>query len=241
MSIGPIGTGRPSVRLSEHRDEKSSAPRIYRTKDGAEVIIRGAAKADIPEILHIWQSIADEGEHIATERVDEDYRRRLEAHVADWESLVAVADYQGELVGILTLYQYLGKLMKTRHVYALGMGILSGYRVVGVGSSLMDFAIDWARRKGVKKLSLEVFSTNERAISLYRKFGFQVEGVRKAQFFVAGKYVDEVIMGLWLTAQPTPRHETRGSRQASYKRVMNQALTPDGREQKMRGTSPKRL
>ena len=42
----------------------------------------------------------------------------------------------------------------------------------------MAAAIEWARERGLHKLSLGVFAHNAAAIALYRKFGFLEEGRR---------------------------------------------------------------
>ncbi len=40
---------------------------------------------------------------------------------------------------------------------------------------------------------------NERAVGLYQKVGFEIEGTRKNSLFVNGKYVDEYYMALIMT------------------------------------------
>ncbi|HEU12758.1 MAG TPA: GNAT family N-acetyltransferase, partial [Euryarchaeota archaeon] len=45
---------------------------------------------------------------------------------------------------------------------------------------------------------LEVFSTNVNAIELYKKLGFEIEGIRKKQFKIEGNYVDDVLMAKFL-------------------------------------------
>ena len=40
---------------------------------------------------------------------------------------------------------------------------------------------------------------NKAAINMYRKFGFEIEGICKRQFKIDEKYVDEIIMGKFLT------------------------------------------
>lgn len=110
--------------------------------------------------------------------------------------LVAEIEQKGKkkIVGSLTL-SALGA-RKMSHVRSLSMAVIDGYREIGVGRALVEYAIDWARKsKGVEKISLSVFSSNERAIELYKKFGFQIEGVLTRQFLLDGKYVDEVQMG----------------------------------------------
>ncbi|MFA6236391.1 MAG: GNAT family protein [Bacteriovorax sp.] len=49
----------------------------------------------------------------------------------------------------------------------------------------------------IRKVTLGVFSYNERAIKCYRKLGFEEEGRLKENFFRDGKYHDEIIMSLF--------------------------------------------
>jgi len=46
----------------------------------------------------------------------------------------------------------------------------------------------------LRKILLKVFSNNERAIHVYKKLGFNIEGTLKEQLFRNGKYIDEHIM-----------------------------------------------
>jgi putative acetyltransferase len=61
----------------------------------------------------------------------------------------------------------------------LGMCVAADRRGQGVGSALMVAAIEWSRAQGMHKLSLGVFPHNAAAIALYRKFGFDDEGLRR--------------------------------------------------------------
>ena len=81
----------------------------------------------------------------------------------------------------------------------LGMLVARDWRGQGVGSALVTAAIDWARKRGLHKLSLSVFTHNEAAIALYRKFGFVEEGRRVKHFRRAnGELWDSLEMGLLL-------------------------------------------
>lgn len=46
------------------------------------------------------------------------------------------------------------------------------------------------------KVSLEVLATNERAISLYRKLGFQLDGVKRQDIYRDGRWIDSFIMSV---------------------------------------------
>ena len=57
--------------------------------------------------------------------------------------------------------------------------------------------IDWAKESGIiRKLNLKVLVTNDAAIKLYKKFGFEVEGLIKRDFYIKNKFQDTLIMGL---------------------------------------------
>lgn len=56
------------------------------------------------------------------------------------------------------------------------------HRGLGIGSALIEKALSFVRRKGGKRLFLEVRESNKGAISLYEKFGFSVAGVSKNHY-----------------------------------------------------------
>ncbi len=86
-----------------------------------------------------------------------------------------------------------------KHVGTLGMGILAAYRNMSIGTKLMEMAISHAKSKnGIEKVELEVFRTNENAIRLYRKFGFETEGVRLNHRKLEGKYDDTLLMAKFI-------------------------------------------
>jgi len=75
------------------------------------------------------------------------------------------------------------------------MAVRESARRQGVGSALMEAAIDLAEKwLAVQRIELEVFIDNEAAIGLYRKFGFVVEGTLRRYAFRDGKYVDVLAM-----------------------------------------------
>jgi len=82
------------------------------------------------------------------------------------------------------------------HVGRLGMGVLIGFRRRKIGRLLLDATIERAREFGLQKIELEVFSSNEAAVALYRKFGFHEEGRKRRGRFVDGNYDDILMMAL---------------------------------------------
>jgi ribosomal protein S18 acetylase RimI-like enzyme len=89
----------------------------------------------------------------------------------------------------------------TRHVASLVIAVEPTHRGRGVGSSLLDAAVAWARSQGVAKLLLSVYPDNTPAISLYRRFGFVEEGRLSRQSSSAYGYRDEILMAAWIGAE----------------------------------------
>ena len=154
-----------------------------------EFEIRPACDEDRLPLAVLFAAVAEERDGIATEPpVD------VEARAASWTiggTLVAVAG--AEIVGFL-------HVEPTRHGFGeVGMAIAREWRGRGVGSALLAAAIEWARERGLHKLSLSVFAHNASAIALYHKFGFVEESRRLEHFRRAnGELWDALEMGLLL-------------------------------------------
>jgi len=151
--------------------------------------IRPARDDDRRPLAVLFVAVAEERDGIATEPPID-----VEARAASWSidgTLVAFA--RAELIGSLVVEP-------SRHGYGeIGMAVAREGRGRGVGSALLAAAIEWARNRGLHKLSLGVFARNTAAIELYRKFGFVEEGRRIKQYRRAsGELWDAIEMGLML-------------------------------------------
>ena len=88
------------------------------------------------------------------------------------------------------------RIPRLSHRARLTLTVLRDYWGRGIGSKLMDMMIDFCRKTAVKVLSLECRADNERAIGLYRKFGFTTVGKMKNYFKIRGEYHDALLMEL---------------------------------------------
>ncbi len=59
-------------------------------------------------------------------------------------------------------------------------------------SAMIDMADRWLQ---LSRLSLIVWTSNERAISLYKRFGFVIEGTMPRYVFLDGDFGDAHLMG----------------------------------------------
>lgn len=126
-----------------------------------------------------------------TPRPFEEMRRFVESCI-DNDHAFYVAEDGGRIVGWIDIVPHARETL--RHTGAIGMSLLSEYRGQGVGQQLLERALEHAWSKGLTRIELEVFSDNEPARRLYRKFGFEEEGVKKYGRYMDGKYQDLVIM-----------------------------------------------
>ena len=106
---------------------------------------------------------------------------------------VLLAESDGLVVGNLTLWQEPNP--RRRHVASLGMAVRDDWVGRGVGTALMAAALDLADNwLGLTRLELTVWSDNEAAQALYRKFGFVQEGVARDYGLRHGVLVDTLYM-----------------------------------------------
>jgi RimJ/RimL family protein N-acetyltransferase len=133
-----------------------------------------------------------------TRTVDEQ-RKLLEEVCADPRVLLLVAERAGSggIVGEASL-RLVSRLRATSHARVFGITLARAVRRRGVGTRMMQTAIDWAREHGVRRIELATFANNAPALALYRKLGFEVEGVRKGSLVLNGRVVDDVVMALLL-------------------------------------------
>jgi ribosomal-protein-alanine N-acetyltransferase len=92
-----------------------------------------------------------------------------------------------------------------------------GHRRRGIGSLLLAHLLEFAQRRGVREISVEVASTSG-AKSLYRKKGFSLFGLRR----------DSPESILTLTLPPTPPAQSPGD--SATRPVVDSKLTTEGRD-----------
>ncbi|MER5550746.1 GNAT family N-acetyltransferase [Streptomyces sp. NPDC002793] len=80
-----------------------------------------------------------------------------------------------------------------------GLAVAEWARGHGVGRALLRASFAEARRQGANRVTLRVLGHNAPARALYTDEGFVVEGVLRDEFFLHGRYVDDVLMGRSLT------------------------------------------
>jgi putative acetyltransferase len=128
--------------------------------------------------------------------------RLSQEHPAGSGHLPLVAEIGGEVVGTAGVHP-VGPALRRRHAMSLGIGVVPEAQGRGVGRALMQAICDYADRWAqVLRLELTVFADNDRAIALYRRFGFVEEGRHRGFAMRDGRYVDALAMARWHPSPP---------------------------------------
>ena len=155
-----------------------------------QITIRHAEPTDAPALRDLYAlPNAQAGTlHLPTPPLSQ-WQKRLES--SDVVALVAEVD--GLLVGQISLHMEPNP--RRKHVAGIGMGVRDDWAGKGVGSALMAAALDLADNwLNLRRIELTVYSDNGAALALYRKFGFEQEGLARGYAFRQGEYVDALYM-----------------------------------------------
>ena len=175
------------------------------TSDGPsqpDLLLREATASDASAVLHHLRQVLSQGpvdipklaSEVMTTTAEE--AELLESFADDPHSLFLVLEHKGQVVGNLDLKAY--KRPALRHGAVLGMAIQQDFRGLGLGKTLIQQALAWARQTDLKRIELFVYTRNAPALALYRRCGFVVEGCRKGVIYERGTYLDDYIMAFYL-------------------------------------------
>ena len=172
--------------------------REYLSKLGKEVTVREAKEEDFISIWDIFQKVVSEGEYTSGVRAEPTKDNDKSSYGAEDKQkfITVLCEIEKKIVGYVTVEESMWEL--SRHAGELGIAVLPQFRRVGVGSALLGSALTVASDKGFKKVNLSVFDTNKNAMNLYKRFGFKKVGKKKKQFYLNGRYIDEIIMEKFL-------------------------------------------
>ncbi|MEI2692947.1 MAG: GNAT family N-acetyltransferase [Anaerolineae bacterium] len=120
------------------------------------------------------------------------WRKRLAEPPEGIFGLVACIDDQ--VVGHLNVHTFPNR-PRRRHVGTIGISVADDFQGQGVGTALMQAALDLADNwLNLRRLELEVYTDNEPAVRLYAWAGFVIEGTLRQYAFRDGQYVDVYTM-----------------------------------------------
>lgn len=164
--------------------------------------IRSATKQDAENLSLLRLQIDGETENMDREPeeafIDQvGFEEIIEKDTNHPKNLFLVAECDARLVGYSRCEG--NDLKRFSHKVEFGLGVLKDFWGYGIGKNLMKETISWADECGIKKIVLNgVLETNESAIEMYKRLGFEIEGFMKNDRILSdGKYYSTYMMGRW--------------------------------------------
>ena len=165
-------------------------------RDGREAVVRSAVPGDAGRLRRLIDAVAAEPEVTLLMLPGQfgagAWRRRITDAATDPHSLLLVAEVGDRLVGNLGLRP--DPHPASAHVVTVGMSVGRSWRGLGVGSSLLEIAADWAHGRGCRKITLSVFPHNTRGDPLLRGQGLRARGAAPRPVRARRQQLDEVLM-----------------------------------------------
>ncbi|WP_226670002.1 GNAT family N-acetyltransferase [Metabacillus litoralis] len=162
-------------------------------------MIRSAKEMDAKKLSQLRLQIDGETEYLDRERgehyIDESGFKMIIKDDTDSENnLFLVSEVDGAIVGFSRCVG--NTLKRTSHKVEFGVCVLKEYWGYAIGKNLLKESLNWADQNGIEKVNLSVLETNDKAIKLYKKHGFEVEGIlKKDKLLSDGNYYHTIIMG----------------------------------------------
>jgi len=171
--------------------------------NGEMITLRSANKNDAKSFFHTVITYLNENEGQVWapheyQKTEADFREWIQEMVEHPKQILILAESKGIIVGNIDFH--IGDRMRISHTGEFGMGILPVWRSKGIGSLLLSSLLSWAQNQSeIEKINLRVLANNQRAIGLYKKFGFTEEGrSHKAFKFSESEYVDDIRLAKFL-------------------------------------------
>ncbi len=169
-------------------------------KNGQNVVLREATKKDAQAIIDFYNLVGGETVYLSfgknEYKVDvKQQENMIETTNSSNNNTMILATINEEIIGIGTISSNQKK--KGKHVGILGIVITDKYCNLGLGKLMMDELINWCKGNDItKKITLVVSQDNPRAIALYEKCGFEIEGILKNEIYIDGDFFNLVSMGM---------------------------------------------
>jgi RimJ/RimL family protein N-acetyltransferase len=159
--------------------------------------IRAIRESDSEQFLLLGKALDEETQFMMLEPGErtltiEEQTQRIKSVLAQDNQMIFVVEHEDSLVGFLGAFG--GNYRRNRHCAYIVIGIRQKFAGQGLGKQLFEALESWAVDHKIHRLELTVMCHNERAIHLYQKMGYKIEGVKQDSLWIDGRYVDEYYM-----------------------------------------------
>ena len=165
-----------------------------------DLLIREAEISDASEVIALLDQIGQESNFTSLDEngismAESEMQIFIDKQAQSENQITLLAFLNDELAGIINITA--DQRPRVRHIGDIFLGIKKAFWGFGLGSILMEEAIEWAKTSGViRRLQLTVQKRNLVAIHLYEKMGFITEGLQERGACIGrGEFLDVYLMG----------------------------------------------
>ena len=165
-----------------------------------DLLIREAEVEDATELIALLDQIGHESSFTSLDEngiamSESEMQRFINKQAQSDNQITLLAYLNEELAGVINITA--DQRPRVRHIGDVFLGIKKAYWGNGLGSILMEEAIEWAQSSGsIRRLQLTVQKRNTAAVHLYEKMGFIIEGLQERGAYIeGGEFLDVYLMG----------------------------------------------
>ncbi len=166
-------------------------------------IIREARIDDAKNLLAYLQKVGSESENLTFDAKGipftlEQEREYLDRRMCSENNITLLALEGEKIIGSLGIDT--PSFDRLSHRGEMGISVLKECWSQGVGSALLEALLSWIHEcpTRLRKIEITVREDNERALALYKKFGFKEEGKISRLVVIDNTFYDGITMGLLL-------------------------------------------
>ena len=146
---------------------------------GPQLLLRNAEEEDAEMLLDFLKTTCGETRYLVKEpeEIDltlEDERTFIRNPNESDQNIMLLGFVDGEYAGNCSLMGM--GAARFKHRASLGIALYQKYTGRGIGKAMIGKLIEIAREHNLEQIELEVVADNQRAVSLYRKMGFEIFG-----------------------------------------------------------------
>jgi putative acetyltransferase len=179
-------------------------PRAWETKftlaDGKKIYFRPKQSSDTEMLWTMFSTLSDGS---LSNLAPPFTRERIEGWTSNIDcdkvlTIVAVTRERGgqRIVSTASLSFNTQEIFK--HKAELSIAVHDDYQNMGIGTAMLNHLVGIAKMKKLRKIWLLVNTDNDRAVHLYKKVGFEIEGKLSKERYFGGKFGDEYRMAIFL-------------------------------------------
>lgn len=144
------------------------------------VTLRSAEEEDAEELITYLKTVSAETPFLIREPEEvtltlEQERQFIRNAQQSQRELILLAFVQGEHAGNCSV-SALGSYSRYAHRCSMAIALYRKYQNRGIGTAMMETALQTAKQMGYEQAELEVAASNQGALHLYEKLGFQTYG-----------------------------------------------------------------